>query len=221
MFAAIDNWLFLILVGVAALFRLLSKAAESKSGTDTPDETTFPPADQNQARPAARPNDEEQIRKFLEALGQPRTSNVPPPVVPRTDVPPRPVAPVRPPPGPVPSPEWLGKRKSERRRVTPRQAREQVPPPLPSQSLEPEARSSRTFEAPVFEVHKTTALLPEDSASRVGAEAVKDSRRSEAGTADLIRSLRTPQGLRQAIILREIFGQPRSLRPLEDLPGTA
>jgi hypothetical protein len=31
-----------------------------------------------------------------------------------------------------------------------------------------------------------------------------------------VRSLRSAQGLRQAIILREIFGQPRSLRSLEE-----
>src|SRR4029079_19054372 len=99
MLAAIDNLIFLLLVAIAALFRLLTKAAGSKrESTTEDDESTFPEPDpsrqQQQQLPRARPqSDDEQIRKFLEALGQPRTANVPPPVTPRTNVPPRPVAP--------------------------------------------------------------------------------------------------------------------------------
>src|SRR5215471_8548472 len=97
--AHLDNLLFLLLVAVAVLFQLLAKAA-AKAGknqnrrTSTP--TTSPPI-----RHAATESDEQRIRKLLEALGQPPTSKPPPPIVPRTDVSPRPLAPVRPPISPL------------------------------------------------------------------------------------------------------------------------
>ena len=223
MFAAIDNWLFLILVGIAALFKLLSKAAESKSSDDIPDESTFPPPDPNTPRRAPQSSDEEQIRKFLEALGQPRGADVPPPLPPRTDVPLRPVAPVRPPPTAASIPEWVSKRVERRRITTPRQTREKVPPPVLPQVVEPAARRSRPLEAPVFDVYETTAPSPERERAAAPAAATEktETQRRALETTDLVRHLRTAEGLRQAIILREIFGQPRSLRPLEDLPGTA
>jgi hypothetical protein len=41
---------------------------------------------------------------------------------------------------------------------------------------------------------------------------------TSTGKAPLLDLLRSPNGLRQAVILREIFGPPRSLQPL-DSPG--
>src|SRR4029434_1211 len=96
---SIDNLLFLLLIAVAALFQLLSKAV-SKSGKSDSDETSSSPSPQT-PRPiqrAPRESDADRIRKFLEALGQPPRSTPPPPVAPRTDVLPRPLAPVQPPP---------------------------------------------------------------------------------------------------------------------------
>src|SRR5215472_3486766 len=99
MFAvSFDNLLFLLLIGVAALFQLLSKAL-SKGGKSDSDETSTSPTPTRPPRTRRVPteSDAERIRKFLEALGQPPTSSPPPPVIPRTDIPPRPVAPVQPP----------------------------------------------------------------------------------------------------------------------------
>src|SRR5258708_11287218 len=97
MFAAnlFDNWIFLVLVAIAALLKWLASKATPSSTKEDSQEDSAP----RQERPASEvpASDEEQIRKFLEALGQPRTAKPPPPLPQRTDVPPRPVAPVRPP----------------------------------------------------------------------------------------------------------------------------
>src|SRR6266568_5311304 len=95
---SLDNLLFFLLIAVAALFQLLSKAL-SKSKKE-PDETPRSPTPKI-APPIRRlpgESDADRIRKFLEALGQPPSSTPPAPVLPRTDIPPRRLAPVQPPP---------------------------------------------------------------------------------------------------------------------------
>src|SRR5215472_8842830 len=96
---SLDNLLFLVLIAVAVLFQLLSKAV-SKAGKSDSNETSSSPRPQT-PRPiqrAPRESDADRIREFLEALGQPPTSTPPPPVAPRTDIPPQRLAPVQPPP---------------------------------------------------------------------------------------------------------------------------
>src|SRR5713226_7274622 len=100
----LNNLLFILLIAIAALFRLLaSKAGDAKKRSQKPDQrSTATPQPDQPVRRAPVESDEERIRKFLDALGQPPTSRPPSPVVPRTDIPPRPLAPVRPPPIPTP-----------------------------------------------------------------------------------------------------------------------
>src|SRR5262249_5569069 len=96
---SLDNLLFLLLIAVAGLFQLLSKTI-SKAGKGDSNETSSSSKSQT-PRPvqrAPRESDADRIRKFLEALGQPPSSTPPPAVIPRTDIPPRPLAPVQPPP---------------------------------------------------------------------------------------------------------------------------
>ena len=79
---SLDNLLFFLLIAVAALFQLLSKAI-SKAGKSDSNETSSSPRPQT-PRPiqrAPRESDADRIRKFLEALGQPPSSTPPPPVV--------------------------------------------------------------------------------------------------------------------------------------------
>src|SRR5438128_6953682 len=98
-----ENLLFILLIAMAALLRLLAtKAGNAKKGPQKVDQgPTITPKIGEPIRRARSESDEERIRKFLEALGQPTTAKPPPPIVPRTDIPPRPVAPVRPPPIPT------------------------------------------------------------------------------------------------------------------------
>src|SRR5213595_3654745 len=93
----LENLLFLLLLVVAGLFQLLARAARKGSTGET--KPTPKPAPR-MGKPIPRApieSDEERIRKFLEALGQPSASRPPPPVVARTDIPPRRLAPVQPP----------------------------------------------------------------------------------------------------------------------------
>jgi hypothetical protein len=219
----IDNLLFLLLVGAAGLMRLLAKRGASPPGEDD----TSPPPSQNPP-PLPRQEfqtDEERIRKFLEALGQPASSQPPAPIKPRT-VPPavteiqrrnlaetsraprrRNVLNPLPPLTTVPTAEVP-------RRVT-----------LPRQMTMP-ANKSATFDSPppvpsVYEVQGFAPPLPAAAPrpaviNPVEAYAIANPSLPLAGSnAELIAFLKTSAALRQAIVLREIFGPPRSLQPFD------
>jgi hypothetical protein len=210
MLAAIDNLIFLVLVAFAGLFKWLASRRQNPPDTNDPPEIQRP-----ESRRSVREStgsDEEQIRKFLEALGQPRGSNVPPPVSPRTNVPPRPVAPVSPPKSAIPIPPI-------RERPKPQQPRPastvSTPPPV---SMQP-AKTWRPYEpapvstqqqAPTFEVHESSQIsaptMPQQTGAPPGVSI------DQLTFAQLLQS---PDGLRRAVILREIFGPPRSMQPLE------
>jgi len=191
-----ENLLFILLIAMAALLRLLAtKAGEAKKGQKTEGESTITPKIGEPIKRVRVESDQERIRKFLEALGQPTTAKPPPPIVPRTDIPPRPVAPVRPPPIPI------------ARDVLTRRKRQIVEP---TEYLAP---------APTFEHHETPPAheLPASNKSPVEPYAIDTESKTKvarAGT-DIATLLRSPAGLRDAIVLREIFGLPRSLQPLD------
>ncbi len=197
-----ENLLFILLIAMAALLRLLAtKAGKAKKSPPKSDQrSTVTPQVSQPIRRASVESDQERIRRFLEALGQPTTAKPPPPIVPRADLSPRRVAPVQPPPIPT------------ARNVLTRRKKQMVEPtkfPVP---------------APTFEHHEAPPAheLPPSTMSPVEPYAIDTESKikvTRAGTdvATLLRSLR---GLRSAIILREIFGPPRSLQPL-DLVGSA
>jgi hypothetical protein len=179
--------LVLLLVFVALVRWLVSKA---KSQPQNPQNPPAPPS-----RPISRggetQTEEERVRRFLEALGQP-AGTTPPKVVPRRAVQPK-IFPRLPPlttaPPPLPqAPDLISA----------------SPPPLPAEvaSWQP----SRAAE-PTFEVR--------DVARQTSSEPTPEARRATARRLDPRISLGTPQDLRNAIILREIFGPPRSLQPLD------
>ena len=195
--AHFENLIFLLLIAVALLFQFLSRAAgkasrdqtERTSRSSTPE--TPPPIPR-----APVESDEERIRRFLEALGQPAGSRPPPPVVPRTTIPPRPLAPIQPPSIPTARNILTGRK---------RQVVEARKPPA---------------SPPVFEVQKTAAPLdqpqpPMATPDAMYAMATRPELVRREDKIDIVTLLRSQFGLRDAIVLREIFGLPRSLQPLD------
>lgn len=197
-----EQLIFIVIVVVVGLVNLISKAvenrrnaeAEKRAGTAPPRPSPAPPP-----RGAAPDSEEERVRKFLEALGVP-TSNVPPPKPgPRAETPapptsaPRKILPVD--PFPIP----------RTRAETPRSSL--PPPPLPPQPA-PVAPPPLTRKTPV------AAALPSISAYEVqDAWTTAEAAAAPVLTSSVRDRLRTAQGLRDAIVLREIFGAPRSMQP--------
>ena len=203
----LDTLLFILLIAVAILFQLLTRvASKTRQAGENPENEMRGSTSAPRTRPliarAPVESDEQRIRKFLEALGQPSSSRSPPPVVPRTDIPPRPLAPVQPPIGPFSPAPWQVTREERRKR---RYILSETPHAAP----------------PVFEVHEVaphkTETVTSAAAQPIALQASPAPTRGEASAISLLRS---PSGLRSAIILREIFGPPRSLQPF-DLIGSA
>jgi hypothetical protein len=217
--ASLDNLLFLLLISVAVLFQLLSKTI-SKTGKTDSNETPSSPKPQT-PRPiqrAPRESDADRIRKFLDALGQPPSSTPPPPVLPRSNIPPRPLAPVQPPPVVIPGAFRLPQTPSQKPDITrretalpeqPTRLRETVPPPVPPS------------EAPPFEFHEALSsdlqqpsiIEPSVEASAV-PKAFGVAKRADFKMS-IDRLLGSESSLREAILLREILGPPRGLQELD------
>ncbi len=214
----IENLLFILLIAIAVLFKLLaSKVGEAKKRQEDPDRrsATSPSAAEPIERAPVQ-SDEERIRRFLEALGQPTGSRPPPPVVPRTDIPPRPLAPVQPPIAPL----WELTRAERRKRDA---IRKEIRPPGSAKTAE-KIFPSAIAHAPVFEVHEGQPPAEPPPIIKMPVEAyaavTRPVAKGEDVKTDIAVLLASKSGLRNAIILREIFGPPRSLQPL-DLVGSA
>jgi hypothetical protein len=214
---SLDNLLFFLLIAVAALFQLLSKTI-SKAGKSDSNETASLPKPQT-PRPiqrAPRESDADRIRKFLEALGQPPTSTPPPPVAPRTDALPRPLAPVQPPPVIIPGVFRLPREPREKPDVSqkesfpleqPSRLQQILPPPEPPPA------------APAFEVHEAVPVeLQQPPVIKTPVEAYAATQ-AVAKRADFTMNIATllvsKSGLREAILLREILGPPRGLQAFD------
>jgi hypothetical protein len=202
-----------VLVAVAALFKWLSSRQQNSSNTNDSPETPTP-ASRRSVREESS-SDEEQIRKFLEALGQPRGTKVPPPVPPRTNLPPRPVAPVRPPPSAIPIPEIRRSRRPTEQPQDVSGAKREivVQPTPPRRSYQPSPPVVPRGEVLGFEMQETTR--PAGEVAAPGGAAASPGATGTQSSVTLAQLLRSPGGLRQAVILREVFGPPRSMQPLE------
>jgi hypothetical protein len=197
--ANFDNLLFLLLVVVAVLFQFLAKIAGKKSKDRT--KPTSTPRTPTPLQRAPTDSDEDRIRKLLEALGQPPTSRPPPPVVPRINLPPRPVAPVRPPMSPL----------SQLRRDKPRKreaALKEKPAPPAIRRVE-ENIPPKIIDAPAFEIRE---------AREAYAAGTRPIAKTEEPRAHIVTLLTSTSGLRNAVILREILGPPRGLRVIDAMP---
>ena len=217
----LDNLIFFLLIAGAILIQAAAKIFLKRSD-DSPDldKPSLPSSNEPPYRPPAE-TDEERIRRFLEALGQPTSTKPPPRVAPRTNVPPRPLAPVSPPaqfPLPIPS-------RTLRRIVKPG-ARKQPPglQPTPPQHQAPATIATRVESVgeTVFEVQERAEVSePPPATSTVAASRTMVVSQPETTPTrdriDIAALLNSPFGLRDAIILREIFGPPRGLEPRDVL----
>jgi hypothetical protein len=190
----LDHPVILIIVIAAALLRWLSQ--RSRMENQDPERPTAP--GESIPRGGETQTEEERIRRFLDALGQPADSKPPPKVAPRRETRPSVFAnPTLPPLTTVPPPLPV-----------PPTPAAPAPPPLPIRQ--------RVFTpAPVQEA----GFEVRDLGTQASSESVAESRRSTAERETLSVRLRSPQGLRDAIILREIFGPPRSLQALDPISG--
>jgi hypothetical protein len=174
--------ILLIIAAITLIRWLIQKGKGEAQNTDSP-----PPPSRPITRGGETQTEEERIRKFLEALGQPAGS-APPKVAPRRKaVQPKnfsPLPPLTTAPPPLPEAPQI-------RTATP-------PPPLPIESAT--KRSAREPDFEVREVARQTSSEPLPETRHTAAARIK---------------LGTPQDLRTAIVLREIFGPPRSLQPLD------
>lgn len=214
---SIDNLIFLVLIGVAALFQLLSKAVskQGKSDSNKPSSPSKPQTPRPIQR-APQESDADRIRKFLEALGQPPTSTPPSPVLPRIDIPPRPLAPVQPPP--VLKPAWgLPAERQSKPDVTKRTSvpREQA---IPLQQIVPTPAPPPAIST--FEIHETLPTeLQEPPINTIPVEGDAGPGRAAGKRGDfrvdIATLLASKSSLREAILLREILGTPRGLQEFD------
>ncbi len=226
MLAAIEgNLIFLIVAAAAGVINwwLEKKKKESKSATPEP-----PPEPTDSATPDAARGSEEQerLRRFLEALGVPQGQQQPPPPQPKPQTPrPQPVQPPR--PRPVPQPR-------ERRMQTPKPVakpvtRVDLPAKRPVIQYPEEFAEAGRLEEPASAIERISGEFRAMNA-RVAVPAVHHGEGpaprepQNAGTtsvleregnplvASLRRTLTNPTDIRSAILAAELLGPPRGLQ---------
>ena len=204
-----DTLAFVALIIIASFFRWISKEAEkAKRKSEQGERSPTKPA----PVPAREDTDEQRVRRFLEALGQPSGSKPPAPVTRRpTFQKPAVVPQVRPYGSPLPP--LTTKPPDLPRRVTlPGQITQ---PPYEEKTFKPIAAEA------VFEIHEPPAVAPPAPLPPVKSPAEAYAIASHPKTAPkqlettVVSLLRSPSGLRDVVILREIFGPPRSLQTIE------
>jgi hypothetical protein len=213
---SLDNLIFLLLIAVAALFQLLSKAISKAGKGDSRERSSSPkPQTPRPVERAPRESDADRIRKFLEALGQPPSSTPPPAVLPRTDIPPRPLAPVQPPPVVVPRAWRLPQERPQKPDVTQEESdpterakrfEKIVPPQVPVSA------------ASVFEVHETSPVEQPPNVNvpiEISAPPIQAIPKREDFKMNIATLLASKSTLRAGILLREILGTPRGLQHLD------
>jgi len=207
-----QNIIFIIIAAIVGISRLIVRISEeSKKRSQRPPQLPRAPSRPEYTQPVQRTQpktDADRIREFLEALGQPTGTAPPPKVQPRTQIPPRPVAPVQPPASmrPFGKPEFRTWKEKVKEIVVTKlpPAKRIVPPPaVPAEANEPGAWIAEE-EAEVGVAQKKEVV------SRVSAPL------TQAPSAETLwkQILRSPDSLRTAVILREIFGPPRGLQQL-------
>ena len=216
-----QNIIFIIIAAIVGISRLIARISEESKKQQQkrpPQPPRSPGTLPEYTQPAQRvqpKTDADRVREFLEALGQPAGTVPPPKVQPRTQIPPRPLEPVQPPASmrPFRKPEFGTWKEQVKKMVVlqrptkPTPARRivvpSVPPAVPAEANDPGAWIAQ-------EQAQVSVAQKKDVTSRVSAPPTL------APSAETLwkQILHSPDSLRTAIILREIFGPPRGLQPL-------
>ena len=210
-----QNIIFIIIAAIIGISRLVARISEESKKQSQPRRQPAQPSPSPPEIPQPiqrmRPKtDEERVREFLEALGQPAGAPPPPKIQPRTQIPPLPLAPVQPPASmrPLAKPEF---------RTWREQAKEIVVLQPPTKATPPEIRRVVVPPHVPAEANEPGAWIAQEEAQTGAATklaiARTDDRTSVRVSADTIwkQTLRSPNAARTAIILREIFGPPRGV----------
>ena len=208
-----QNIIFIIIAAIYGISRLIARIAEEskkQSQRRQPPPAPRPRPEYTQPIQRTQPKtDEERVREFLEALGRPAETSPPPKVQPRTEFPPRPLAPVQPPASmrPFAKPEFRTWKEQMKEIVVLQQPtkptpvkRVVTPPVLPAEANEPGAWIAQEQAQAAVTPKAVTEEAAEQRAIRTSAEAIWK------------KALRSQDALKTAIILREIFGPPRGLQ---------
>ena len=234
-----EQILFLVLLAIVGLLRWISSAAEERRNREAEKRTGTPPPNTPIQRAPAE-TEEERIRRFMEALGvptappppqaAPRQAAAPAPPPARKEAPPltRKTLPVDPFPGPrgglpmppvVTAPAPPPPLPQQPPLIPPRPSPTPAPPRLPTRETTVLAQAKRERRAADFEVSDIDTAY--DDVWRSAPDAGQKSGAADpaaAVPATLAARLRNRDALRDAIILREVFGPPRSMQPLEPEP---
>src|SRR5438270_5586395 len=146
-----QNIIFIIIAAIIGISRLVSRISEEskKQSQRRRQPPQSPPPQPGIPQPIQRTRpktDEERVREFLEALGQPAGAAPPPKALPRAQIPPRPLGPVQPPASmrPFAKPQFRTWQEQAKEVVPtkiapPEIKRVVVPPVLPAEASEPGA----------------------------------------------------------------------------------
>jgi hypothetical protein len=193
----LDGLFFILLVGAAAVLRWLSQRGNQNNSANeqTPD---APPRNAPPVRRGAPGSEEERVRRFLEALGQPTSSSPPPKVQPR--------------PVTVATTTEEARDRAEKAR---RALRKPVwTNPLPPLTTAPPPAEAAAPPPPVI-IPPVVVPPPRRRARASRAEAPSRASTTEAtqpdGSKPFADLFTSTARLRDAIVLREIFGPPRGL----------
>ena len=203
----IENLFFFLLVGAAFFLKWLSQRPKDDGRT-----TKRPSVPDDNSISRGEQTDEERIREFLEALGQPTSAKPPPKIIRRTMPETRRVFPRVP---PIVEPRLEKKPYPTLTTVPPAEVTAMPSPPPIAQPPPPAPPVTRAAifasETSAYDV-RSSAAVPASTDPRVTKE-------TKPMLPSLSALLRSSDGLRQAVILREIFGPPRSSQAL-DLLGS-
>jgi hypothetical protein len=207
----LPNLVFLALIAIVGLLRWISQQAEQakrksqqQQGKPQQRQSAPPPLVQK-----PQDSEEQRVRRFLEALGQPTSSRPPP------KIPPRPIASKR---------AAVGRARpfgSSLPPLTTSPPEMPSPPPLPilvsddSPPFTPEP--APTPISPAWATDVPLAQLATDKiTSTVSDPGLFPRTTTKPGIyPEITKLLKSQRGLRDAIILREVFGPPRSLQAME------